>query len=226
MRHSRPGRCCPHDPAAITSRERCPCRRERRAAQTARRSTCSSPEPCICSPDPCISASVQARDAMRLSRRPVPSSQRLGAYSSSEANGRTANVHRASTSPADSAARPRARSPATTCRIDPAQLSGPLHTKRNLRSINPELFIRKSLEITTKADARTRTGDPFITSEVLYQLSYVGACRAFRDSPPSGTAGGCCKSRWVAAQGKSSRGLRRSLRVAGLSKVDQALVDG
>src|SRR6185503_21031649 len=27
---------------------------------------------------------------------------------------------------------------------------------------------------TLKADARTRTGDPFITSEVLYQLSYVG----------------------------------------------------
>jgi hypothetical protein len=26
----------------------------------------------------------------------------------------------------------------------------------------------------TEADARTRTGDPFITSEVLYQLSYVG----------------------------------------------------
>jgi hypothetical protein len=26
-----------------------------------------------------------------------------------------------------------------------------------------------------KADARIRTGDPFITSEVLYQLSYVGA---------------------------------------------------
>ena len=25
-----------------------------------------------------------------------------------------------------------------------------------------------------KADARIRTGDPFITSEVLYQLSYVG----------------------------------------------------
>jgi hypothetical protein len=31
-----------------------------------------------------------------------------------------------------------------------------------------------TLEI-DKADARTRTGDPFITSEVLYQLSYVGA---------------------------------------------------
>jgi hypothetical protein len=26
----------------------------------------------------------------------------------------------------------------------------------------------------TQADARTRTADPFITSEVLYQLSYVG----------------------------------------------------
>ena len=32
---------------------------------------------------------------------------------------------------------------------------------------------KKSLEI-GRADARTRTGDPFITSEVLYQLSYVG----------------------------------------------------
>jgi hypothetical protein len=29
-----------------------------------------------------------------------------------------------------------------------------------------------------RADARTRTGDPFITSEVLYQLSYVGEARA------------------------------------------------
>ena len=26
-----------------------------------------------------------------------------------------------------------------------------------------------------EADARIRTADPFITSEVLYQLSYVGA---------------------------------------------------
>jgi hypothetical protein len=32
---------------------------------------------------------------------------------------------------------------------------------------------KKSLQI-QEADARTRTGDPFITSEVLYQLSYVG----------------------------------------------------
>jgi hypothetical protein len=32
---------------------------------------------------------------------------------------------------------------------------------------------RKDLQ-SDRADARTRTGDPFITSEVLYQLSYVG----------------------------------------------------
>jgi hypothetical protein len=53
----------------------------------------------------------------------------------------------------------------------------------------------KSLEIPVKADARTRTGDPFITSEVLYQLSYVGACRDFLDSPAPvvdfGLHGGC-----------------------------------
>ena len=28
--------------------------------------------------------------------------------------------------------------------------------------------------LVSKADARIRTADPFITSEVLYQLSYVG----------------------------------------------------
>jgi hypothetical protein len=35
---------------------------------------------------------------------------------------------------------------------------------------------RRALDLQAfcKADARTRTGDPFITSEVLYQLSYVG----------------------------------------------------
>ncbi len=31
--------------------------------------------------------------------------------------------------------------------------------------------------LSAEADARTRTGDPFITSEVLYQLSYVGSGR-------------------------------------------------
>jgi hypothetical protein len=38
-----------------------------------------------------------------------------------------------------------------------------------------------------EADARTRTGDPFITSEVLYQLSYVGGNRMVQGKkPPSG----------------------------------------
>jgi hypothetical protein len=41
----------------------------------------------------------------------------------------------------------------------------PLH-KAAVRPKNPCKF--------QEADARTRTGDPFITSEVLYQLSYVG----------------------------------------------------
>jgi hypothetical protein len=35
---------------------------------------------------------------------------------------------------------------------------------------------KKALQI-EKADARIRTADPFITSEVLYQLSYVGEGR-------------------------------------------------
>jgi hypothetical protein len=34
-----------------------------------------------------------------------------------------------------------------------------------------------------KADARIRTADPFITSEVLYQLSYVGAPAVYRRHP-------------------------------------------
>ena len=37
----------------------------------------------------------------------------------------------------------------------------------------------------SEADARTRTADPFITSEVLYQLSYVGEaskCTAVPDA--------------------------------------------
>jgi hypothetical protein len=36
-----------------------------------------------------------------------------------------------------------------------------------------------------EADARTRTGDPFITSEVLYQLSYVGKASTLAASGPN-----------------------------------------
>jgi hypothetical protein len=58
------------------------------------------------------------------------------------------------------------------------------------------LRYRRSWEISTKADARTRTGDPFITSEVLYQLSYVGAGMDSLDSsaPELGSLPrGCCR---------------------------------
>jgi integrase len=49
--------------------------------------------------------------------------------------------------------------------VDPSRAEPPIPPRRSGK---------KSLEI-ERADARTRTGDPFITSEVLYQLSYVGA---------------------------------------------------
>src|SRR6266540_3032259 len=39
-----------------------------------------------------------------------------------------------------------------------------------------------------EADARTRTGDPFITNEVLYQLSYVGARAASGENCPALTS--------------------------------------
>jgi Phage integrase family len=47
----------------------------------------------------------------------------------------------------------------------------PSDAKRASRAARSE---KKSLQL-GEADARTRTGDPFITSEVLYQLSYVGS---------------------------------------------------
>jgi hypothetical protein len=44
------------------------------------------------------------------------------------------------------------------------------------------------LALAGEADGRTRTGDPFITSEVLYQLSYVGekTCKSASSSRTSG----------------------------------------
>ena len=53
-----------------------------------------------------------------------------------------------------------------------------------------------------EADARTRTGDPFITSEVLYQLSYVGAAWMVAGRLPRRTA-----------QGASSGSDRKSTRL-------------
>ena len=43
---------------------------------------------------------------------------------------------------------------------------------------------RQRWRVALQADGRTRTGDPFITSEVLYQLSYVGGAPA-RVAPPT-----------------------------------------
>jgi hypothetical protein len=44
-----------------------------------------------------------------------------------------------------------------------------------------------------RADAGTRTPDPFITSEVLYQLSYVGACLdAIAVAHSAGALAFCC----------------------------------
>jgi hypothetical protein len=42
---------------------------------------------------------------------------------------------------------------------------------------SPGQLSLEDLALHREADARTRTGDPFITSEVLYQLSYVGQGR-------------------------------------------------
>jgi hypothetical protein len=50
----------------------------------------------------------------------------------------------------------------------PGPQSAPSNEKRDLPEPGRSRCRRR-------ADTRTRTGDPFITSEVLYQLSYVGA---------------------------------------------------
>jgi hypothetical protein len=41
-----------------------------------------------------------------------------------------------------------------------------------------------STALESQADARIRTGDPFITNEVLYQLSYAGALPILGAAPP------------------------------------------
>jgi hypothetical protein len=64
-----------------------------------------------------------------------------------------------------------------------------------------------------RADAGTRTPDPFITSEVLYQLSYVGVSRYFLDlSRPASSfwLRGAAKS-WSIAAVKRNRRLPSSL---------------
>ena len=70
--------------------------------------------------------------------------------------------------------------------------------------VDPRAYRRMTISQTTKprewktglcwsfigADARIRTADPFITSEVLYQLSYVGGERDCSREPASGLLSG------------------------------------
>ena len=72
--------------------------------------------------------------------------------------------------------------PITAAVVDP---SGAESGTPSLRSGKNALQIER-------ADARTRTADPFITSEVLYQLSYVGRepkCSAARSVVPAAGGG-------------------------------------
>ena len=68
--------------------------------------------------------------------------------------------------------------------VDPPFPSTRLADQGGMAVVNlPQLLAARPLQqdarprngLVDRADARTRTGDPFITSEVLYQLSYVGA---------------------------------------------------
>ena len=71
-----------------------------------------------------------------------------------------------------SEARKRLRPPFKRATVAPASPGG-LSLRRRLEA--PERGVRYAgFRLVDQADARTRTGDPFITSEVLYQLSYVG----------------------------------------------------
>ena len=60
----------------------------------------------------------------------------------------------------------------------------------------------------TRADARIRTADPFITSEVLYQLSYVGETSSLATMYGTGTSSeavcrSCDSSSWPQSGGLS-----------------------
>ena len=65
-----------------------------------------------------------------------------------------------------------------------------------LAGTDDELSMRRPVAKTripalvVEADARTRTGDPIITSDVLYQLSYVGL-GSRKSSPPRAQRTAC-----------------------------------
>ena len=101
--------------------------------------------------------------------------------------GRTVSTKRSPTH-ASGRERPLAHQPRAVC-VPPAAIAGvrdPPHRReacRRPRQLNAYRKPPNCRQKPTRADARTRTGDPFITSEVLYQLSYVGVCRDFLEFP-------------------------------------------
>jgi hypothetical protein len=58
--------------------------------------------------------------------------------------------------------------------LDKVRASSALSRTSKLSIIFEAVHRSRTISRTLRADARIRTGDPFITSEVLYQLSYVG----------------------------------------------------
>ena len=72
--------------------------------------------------------------------------------------------------------------------------------------------------LSCRADARTRTADPFITSEVLYQLSYVGNAR----HASGGRAPATLETRVDGRGRRSDSGGCRAGRLASLDLLDLA----
>ena len=87
----------------------------------------------------------------------------------------------------------RSRRPYNSCkRAKVSSIADPNMDREGVAECTPEVPRRGPYSLASqrkpckcaKADARTRTGDPFITSEVLYQLSYVGSVPRVAASPP------------------------------------------
>ena len=120
---------------------------------------------------------------------------------------------------------------AGSARISSSKSTLPSHRRSTIPEPSPLGSESGPIQGVCEADARTRTGDPFITSEVLYQLSYVGgrghrtpsahdlgsldgACAG--PSPPARARdGGTAGARGRGGRGRSPRaagGRRRSCR--------------
>ena len=73
------------------------------------------------------------------------------------------------------------RAPSSPCVNDRSSRGNP--TSPCVTDVSRTKFLRRCVarnRVDPRADGETRTPDPFITSEVLYQLSYVGICSVER----------------------------------------------